>query len=118
MLTRPSWLLRGEGAVWLVASVVLYRQMHASWGLFALLFLAPDLFMLGYLANVRVGAAVYNFAHTLLLPGLLLGISVVAARPQLVSYALIWIAHIGIDRLLGFGLKYPTRFKDTHLQHV
>ena len=111
MLTRPSWLLRGEGAVWLVASVVLYRQVHASWGLFALLFLAPD-------ANVRLGAAVYNFAHTLLMPGLLLGISVVATRPQLVPYALIWVAHIGFDRLLGYGLKYPTRFKDTHLQHV
>jgi len=65
-----------------------------------------------------VGAALYNFAHTLVTPAILLAIAFLAARPQLFPFVLIWTAHIGIDRLLGFGLKYPTHFKDTHLQHV
>jgi hypothetical protein len=118
MLTKPSLLLHLEGATILVLSVFFYRQNHASWPLFALLFLAPDLFMLGYFVNSRVGAALYNFAHTLLTPGLVLAIGLLAAKPQLFSLALIWTAHIGFDRLIGYGLKYPTHFKDTHLQHV
>jgi hypothetical protein len=96
----------------------LYHQLHARWLLFAILFLAPDLFMLGYLANVRISSAVYSFAHTYITQGILLAIAYFASKPQLFSIALIWTAHIGFDRLLGFGLKYPTHFKDTHLQHV
>ena len=74
--------------------------------------------MLGYLANVRVGAVLYNLVHTLVTPAILLAIAFFAARTQLFPLVLIWTAHIGIDRLLGFGLKYPTHLKDTHLQHV
>jgi len=118
MLAKPSLLLHLEGAIILLLSVVVYHQLHARWLLFAILFLAPDFFMLGYLANVRVGAALYNFAHTLVTPAILLAIAFLAARPQLFPFVLIWTAHIGFDRLLGFGLKYPTHFKDTHLQHV
>lgn len=118
MLTKPKILLHLEGAVILILSVFFYYQLHATWSLFAILFLAPDLFMLGYLANVRVGSAVYNFAHTYLTPTILLAIAYFATKPQLFPIALIWATHIGFDRLLGFGLKYPTNFKDTHLQHV
>jgi Domain of unknown function (DUF4260) len=118
MFTKPSLLLRVEGGTALVLSVFLYRLNHASWPLFALLFLVPDFFMLGYLASVRVGATIYNFAHTLLTPVVLLAIGFLTAKPQLLPLVLIWTAHIGFDRLLGFGLKYPTQFKDTHLQHV
>ena len=118
MFTKPSFLLRLEGATILIVSIFLYRQSHASWLLFALLFLAPDLFMLGYLANSRAGAALYNFAHTLSTPGVLLAIGFLAGKTQFLPLALIWTAHIGFDRLLGYGLKYPTQFKDTHLQHV
>jgi hypothetical protein len=74
--------------------------------------------MLGYLAGSRVGAALYNAAHTYLTPGVLLAIGLLAAQQQLVPLAFIWTAHIGIDRFLTFGLKYPTRFAGTHLQHV
>ena len=49
---------------------------------------------------------------------LLVGVAVFGARTMLLTYALIWTAHIGMDRLLGFGLKYPTRFQDTHLQRI
>ena len=118
MLTKPSFLLRVEGGTILALSVFLYRQNHASWLLFALLFLAPDLFMVGYLGSVHIGAAIYNFAHTLLTPVVLLAIGILTGKPQLLPLVLIWTAHIGFDRLLGFGLKYPTQFKDTHLQHV
>ena len=86
--------------------------------LFTLLFLTPDLFMLGYLLNVRIGAATYNLAHTLTLPLALLLISHIQRWPLTAAIALIWITHIAFDRLLGYGLKYPTHFKDTHLQHI
>jgi hypothetical protein len=118
MLSKPRILLHLEGALTLMLSVFFYRQLDARWSLFAILFLAPDLFMLGYLANVRVGSAIYNFAHTCLTPAILLAIAYFAVKPQLFPITLIWTAHIGFDRLLGFGLKYPTHFKDTHLQHV
>jgi len=115
---RPKILLHFEGAAILILSVFFYHQFHASWLLFAILFLAPDLFMLGYLANVRLGSAVYNLAHTCIAPAILLATAYFAGKPQLFPLALIWTAHIGFDRLLGFGLKYPTNFKDTHLQHI
>ncbi|MBB5339537.1 DUF4260 domain-containing protein [Tunturiibacter gelidoferens] len=118
MLTRPSILLRIEEAFLLAAVLFLYQHLHYSWLLFALLFLAPDLFMLGYLLNPRIGATTYNLVHTLWLPIALLFAGYLLHWPSAPAIALIWIAHIALDRLLGFGLKYPTFFKDTHLQHI
>jgi hypothetical protein len=118
MLTRPSLLLHIEEAVLLIITIYAYQHLHYSWLLFAILFLTPDLFMLGYLINVRLGAATYNLAHTLTLPFALLLASYVLRWHLAPAIALIWTAHIAIDRLLGYGLKYPTSFKDTHLQHI
>jgi hypothetical protein len=118
MLTKPRRLLHLEGAGILALTLVLYRAGHFHWWLFVLLLLTPDLFMLGYVVNPKIGSAAYNLAHTSSLPILLLGVAIVAALPALEPYALIWLAHIGMDRMLGLGLKYPTRFRDTHLQHV
>src|SRR5664279_6520385 len=118
MLTKPRWLLHLEGTSIFVLTVVLYSQGHYRWWLYAALFLTPDLFMLGYLANVRVGAAIYNVAHTLAGPVVLLILGLFFSAPQVFPYALIWLSHICFDRMLGYGLKYPTHFKDTHLQHV
>jgi hypothetical protein len=118
MLTKPRWLLHLEGAAIFVSAIFLYRAGHFSWGLLALLFLAPDLFMLGYLIDAKWGAAFYNLVHTNAGPVALLLISFVLPAPQLTPFGLIWLAHLGFDRMLGFGLKYPTFFKDTHLQHV
>jgi hypothetical protein len=118
MLTRPSLLLRTEEAILLFLTLFAYQHVHYSWLLFAILFLTPDLFMLGYLLNARVGAAVYNLAHTLNLPLALLFISYLKHWQRAPAIALIWTAHIAFDRLLGYGLKYPTYFKDTHLQHI
>ena len=118
MLTKPRWLLHAEGAAILFVTVISYAQGHFHWWIYALLFLAPDLFMLGYLVNARIGSAMYNFVHTLTIPLVVLTIALILPAPQIVPYALIWLSHIGFDRMLGYGLKYPTHFKDTHLQHV
>jgi hypothetical protein len=118
MLTKPRWLLHLEGAGIFALTIILYRAGHFHWWLFALLLLTPDLFMLGYLANPKTGSAAYNLVHTSAVPILLLGVAILAQLPALEPYPLIWLAHIGMDRMLGFGLKYPTQFRDTHLQHV
>jgi uncharacterized protein DUF4260 len=118
MLTKPRWLLHLEGTCIFLLASFLYRAGHFSWGLFALLFLAPDLFMLGYLINPKWGAACYNLVHTYVGPVVLLLIAFALPAPQLTPLGLIWVAHLSFDRMLGFGLKYPTFFKDTHLEHV
>jgi uncharacterized protein DUF4260 len=118
MLTRPRWLLHLEGATIFGLSLYFYGSGHYRWWWFAALILAPDLFMLGYLANARWGAAIYNLVHTLTGPLVLLALSLVFAKSIFIPCAWIWLAHIGMDRALGYGLKYPTFFKDTHLQHV
>jgi hypothetical protein len=118
LLARPAWLLRAEGAILLVAAVWLYALYSGNWLLFALLLLAPDLSALGYLRDSRLGATTYNIAHTLILPALLIAFGFWFGNVLVVGLALIWFAHIGMDRMLGYGLKYATAFKDTHLQQV
>jgi len=107
-----------EGGAVLATSLLCYRESHASWLLFAALLLAPDLSLAGYMASVRIGAPIYNLIHTLTGPLVLIGYSIFAGHFILLPYGLIWTAHIGMDRMLGFGLKYATRFNDTHLQRV
>jgi hypothetical protein len=111
----PRLLLRLEGAVVLAGAVWCYAQVGAGWALFALLFLVPDLSMLGYLAGPRIGAASYNAGHSYALPAGLAGAGVLGGWPVAVSLALIWVAHIGFDRAIGYGLKYPSGFGHTHL---
>ena len=118
MLTRPRWLLQTEGASYFALSLVLYRAGHFRWWLLAVLFLSPDVFMLGYLVNAKIGSTLYNLAHTLVGPIALLLVSVAFPAPQLAPCGLIWLSHLGFDRMLGYGLKYPTYFGDTHLQRV
>ena len=112
---RVAILLRAEGAAAFAAALVAYQAMHGSWLVFALLFLVPDLSMLGYLAGRRIGAASYNLGHTYLSPAALALAALVLHAPWLFGPALIWAAHIGFDRLLGYGLKYSAGFKVTHL---
>ena len=114
----PKQLLHAEGAAVLAAATVLYARTDGSWWLFALLFFAPDLAMVGYMAGGRIGAMVYNVAHNIAVPLVLGIIGIVAETDLAVQIALIWTAHIGFDRLLGYGLKYPDGFKETHLGRV
>jgi len=117
-LSGPRLLLHAEGLVVLIAATVAYGKLGASWGLFALLFLAPDVAALGYLRGHAVGAWAYNTLHTYLGPALLAAAAAALDAPGLYPFVLIWFAHIGFDRLLGYGLKYPSAFKDTHLHRV
>ena len=108
-------ILRLEGLTALVVSVAVYAYWgQHGWGLFALLFLLPDLSLLGYLRGPRVGAAVYNLAHTYVVPAVL-GIAGVLWLGLFFAIGLIWSAHIGLDRMIGYGLKLPTAFRETHL---
>lgn len=112
---RTGWWLRAEGAAVLTAALVAYGAMGTSWLVFALLILVPDIFMAGYLRGPRLGALIYNFGHTYATPILLVGLSIWFDQRQVLPYLTIWIAHIGMDRLFGYGLKRDTGFKSTHL---
>ncbi|HEY0602740.1 MAG TPA: DUF4260 domain-containing protein [Herpetosiphonaceae bacterium] len=114
----PGLLLRIEGLSVLIAAGILYGYQSYSWLIFALLLLAPDLSMLGYLFGQNAGGISYNLFHTYALPLSLALISFVIAAPLGIQLALIWLAHIGMDRAVGYGLKYATGFKDTHLERV
>jgi len=109
--------LRLEGLAALIVSLWFYARYPGGWLLFVLLFLTPDLSLLVYLAGPRAGAIVYNLAHSYTLPlgVLLMGISRGSVFVQL---ALIWTAHISFDRLIGFGLQYPTGVGETHLGRI
>lgn len=114
----PRFLLRLEGLCVLVAAVALYAGTDHSWWLFASLLLAPDVFMAGYLAGPRLGALVYNAGHTYVVALGLGALGYALALPLASALAFIWAAHIGMDRALGYGLKRPTGFRDTHLDPV
>jgi hypothetical protein len=118
MLSKPGILLRTEGALVFALSLIFYQSLGARWWVFIAAFLWPDLFMLGYLVSVRLGSQLYNLVHAYALPFAVVAVSYYKQSNALMSFALIWLAHIGLDRALGFGLKYPTFFKDTHLQRV
>jgi len=111
-------LLRLEGLALLAAMVVLYSTRGGPWWLFAVLFLAPDLSFAAYLAGARIGAIVYNAVHVTAAPIVLLMAGLVFDQPLTASIAIIWLAHIGMDRAAGYGLKYPDAFNHTHLGRI
>jgi hypothetical protein len=119
-VSLPRHLLRLEGLALFVGALVVYfdQGFGFGWLLLVVLFLAPDLSFAGYLVGARVGAWFYNAAHTTVGQIALAIVGVLGDTDWCVQLALIWLAHIGFDRLLGYGLKYPTAFKDTHLQRV
>lgn len=119
MLERlPRALLRAEGLALCAGTVVLYLHRDYSLLLFVALALAPDLSMLAYLAGPRAGAVAYDALHTSALPVALAVAGVLVEAEFAIQLALVWLAHIGLDRFVGYGLKYPSGFKDTHLNRV
>lgn len=114
----PRRLLHLEGLAVAVGSLVVYFDAGYGWLLLVALILAPDLSMLGYLGGPRLGSLTYDLVHTYVGPVALGVLGVLGSYETALQIALIWLAHIGLDRLLGYGLKYPTGFKDTHLQRV
>ena len=111
-------LLRLEGVVLFAGMTLLYGLWEGSWWVYAILFLAPDLSFAAYLAGPKAGAAVYNAAHSYFLPVALMTAGLAMASPLVLSIAMIWLAHIGIDRALGYGLKYQAGFAFTHLGRI
>ena len=108
-------LLRLEGLAVAAVSAALYARTGASWWLFAALWLLPDLSMLGYLAGPCWGARCYNAIHSYVAPLALFLSALVLHASGLFPLVLIWVNHIGVDRLLGYGLKYADGFRYTHL---
>ena len=116
LLPAPiTYLLRIEGLAVGAISALLYARTGASWWLFAALWLAPDLSMMGYFLGPCRGSRIYNTAHTYTLPITLAVCGLLSHADALLPFALIWVNHIGVDRLMGYGLKYSNGFDWTHL---
>jgi hypothetical protein len=114
----PRLFLRIEALAVAAAAVIAYARTGQSWWMFFALFLAPDLSMLAYLIGPRSGALIYNAVHNYAGPLLLLVFATSAAAPLGLALGLIWAAHIGVDRLLGYGLKHVEGFAFTHLGRI
>jgi hypothetical protein len=116
--TLPVSILRLEGLLVLLSGVYAYTLLQASWVLFFLFLLVPDLSIAGYLVNRRVGAAIYNIGHSYVVPFSIVIVSWATDNVAGVHIALIWFCHIGMDRFFGLGLKQMTGFRDTHLGRI
>ncbi|MUK88918.1 DUF4260 family protein [Ornithinibacillus sp. L9] len=111
-------LLHAEGFAVLALSVYAYGLNQFSWLLFFILILAPDISMLGYLVNNKIGALLYNLFHTYTVAIIVIFFGLLLSNPSTIAVGIIWTAHIGMDRMFGFGLKYQSEFKETHLNRV
>ena len=112
---EPRTILRVEGLTVLVLALAAYFTLNGSIWMLIVFALAPDLSMLGYLGGFKVGSLSYNVVHTYTLPLAIGAFGFWADTSIVLLLALIWVGHIGADRLLGYGLKFESGFKDTHL---
>ena len=111
-------VLRAEAAGVVVAMSIVAWHLGPPWWLVVLVLVAPDLSLTGYTRGPRVGAAVYNAAHTYVGPLVVAGVWLVSDNRTAGEIAALWALHIGVDRALGFGLKLPAGFGETHLGKV
>ena len=107
-----------EGLVLFLLSLFFYNTASANWILFVILLFTPDISMIGYLKDKKIGAMVYNSIHNYMLAGILMLLGFAADYALLYEIGLILFAHVSLDRFIGFGLKYPSAFKDTHIQRL
>ena len=118
-VTNPVRIwLRLEAVAVFVAGLLVWIALNGGWPRFALGFLLPDLALLAYLIGPRAGAGVYNVLHSYVIPAVLAIIGATFDQTPLLLVGALWTSHIGFDRMLGLGLKYPTGFSDTHLGQV
>ncbi len=110
--------LQLEGAATLCVATFYYAELHLSWWTYAILFLVPDLSLLGYFINKRIGALIYNLGHTYVVPALLMALGSGLHEDLILAVGIIWCAHIGFDRVFGVGLKDAAGFKVTHFQKL
>jgi hypothetical protein len=118
VIGAPRVLLRFEGAVLFAASIAVFALQGQAWWLYPALLLVPDVFMLGYLRTTKLGAITYNLGHSYPAAAVLGLVGFVFSSPLTIAIAAIWFGHIGWDRMFGYGLKYATSFKHTHLGHL
>jgi hypothetical protein len=111
-------VLRLEALALFVTGVLAYLQLNGNALWLLPLLLAPDLSMIGYLGGPRAGAITYNLAHNLATALVVLAIGWLAAIAPMALAGAILVAHVGMDRSLGYGLKLPTDFRDTHLGRI
>jgi len=111
-------VLRLEGLCVVIAASVAYAKFSLGWGTFALFFLTPDLSFVGYLLGPKIGTITYNLAHSYIGAVGCLAIALLLPEPTVLCVSLIWCAHIGFDRALGYGLKYSEGFSFTHLGRI
>ena len=114
-LTKTTLLLRLEGLTIFILGIVIYWKFSYGWPLFWMTFLIPDVALFAYLFNRNIGAAAYNVTHAKILPSICAVIGMTYNQHLLLALSIIWFVHIGVDRFLGFGLKYSRGFKFTHL---
>ena len=112
---RPRRYLQIDGLVLFIAMIVLFAATHQHWWIFAVLLFVPDAFILGYLKNPRLGALLYNVGHSYLAPTVTIFVGWRASSLLTMAIGIIWLGHVGLDRFLGYGLKYDDNFKTTHL---
>jgi len=111
----PRLWLRLEAATLLAGALIAYTTTKQPWWLIPLTLLAPDISAVGYLGGARLGARLYNIAHVTPLPAAPIALGWWQHIPLVAALGLVWLAHIGLDRLLGYGLKYNDNFQHTHL---
>lgn len=114
----PIIFQRAEGLAILISSVYFYFKQKGSAWMFILLLFLPDICMVGYVFGNKIGAIAYNIGHSLILPVIMLTLGIVWQNNLIVLLALVWLAHIGMDRALGYGLKTTKGFKHTHLGDI
>ncbi len=111
-------ILRFEGLAVFTGCIFFFNSLNASWWWFIIFLLVPDIFMIGYLKSSKLGAIFYNIGHTYISPLILVSLYFFADIRMALILGTIWIAHIGMDRMLGYGLKLETNFRDTHLGKI
>ena len=119
-MSQPRALLHLEGAAVLLLATAAFFRLGHPWWVFLLLLLAPDVSLLGLLAGPRAGASIYNAVHTMVGPLALLGGGwwLAGGQSAAVAVALVWLAHIGLDRMVGYGLRYPDSDQRTHYDRL
>jgi hypothetical protein len=119
--TDPAWIrpwLRAEGAASFAAGLAGFLFLGLPWWAFALLLIVPDVSMVGYLRGPRVGAILYNIVHNLATGVAIAGVGLAVGSMPLEAAGAILVAHSGMDRIAGYGLKFPDSFHDTHLGRI
>jgi hypothetical protein len=118
VIGNVKWVLRIEGLAVLTLALFFYSGIGFNWAIFFIYFLLPDLSFLGYFFGKKVGAIAYNCAHSYIGPAIVFSLFLSLGGELFQIIGVIWAAHIGFDRALGYGLKYEKGFSYTHLGKI